>query len=113
VIGGFSMGCAMSYATGLDPERPVPAGILGLSGFIPRVDGWEPALAERAGLPVLIAHGRQDPVLDIARGREAAELLRAGGLAVRYLEFDGEHTIDLAQLGTFAAWLREVLPPAG
>jgi phospholipase/carboxylesterase len=112
VIGGFSMGCAMSYATGLDAERPRPGGILGLSGFIPRVDGWEPALAERVGMPVLIAHGRRHPVRDVALGREAAERLHAGGLTVEYLEFGGEHTIDMTQLGRFAAWLREVLPPS-
>jgi phospholipase/carboxylesterase len=28
VIGGFSMGCVMSYATALGPGRPSPAGIL-------------------------------------------------------------------------------------
>src|SRR5262249_48349547 len=26
VLGGFSMGCVMSYATGLDAQRPAPAG---------------------------------------------------------------------------------------
>src|SRR5918993_1802789 len=28
ILGGFSMGCVMSYATGLGPGRPSPAGIL-------------------------------------------------------------------------------------
>ena len=35
VLGGFSMGCVMSYATGLDAARPSPAAILAFSGFIP------------------------------------------------------------------------------
>ena len=39
VLGGFSMGCVMSYATGLDAARPAPAGILAFSGFIPQVPG--------------------------------------------------------------------------
>ena len=38
VIGGFSQGCVMSYAVGLGVGRPVPAGILGLSGFVPTVE---------------------------------------------------------------------------
>ena len=47
VLGGFSMGTVMSYALGLGGDRPAPAGILALSGFIPTVEGWEPSLDER------------------------------------------------------------------
>ena len=61
LIGGFSMGCVMSYATGLGPGRPSPAGILAMSGFIPTVEGWEPELATREDLPVFICHGARDP----------------------------------------------------
>ena len=57
LIGGFSMGCVMSYATGLGPRRPAPAGILAMSGFIPTVEGWEPELETRPDLPVFITHG--------------------------------------------------------
>jgi len=51
VIGGFSMGCVMSYATALGPGRPSPAGMLAISGFLPTVDGWEPELDGRAACP--------------------------------------------------------------
>ena len=47
VLGGFSMGSVMSYALGLGPDRPAPAGILAFSGFVPTVEGWEPDLAGR------------------------------------------------------------------
>ena len=77
VIGGFSMGAVMSYAVGLGPERPSPAAILAFSGFVPTVEGWAPALDDRAGLPVLIHHGRNDPVIPVEFGRRAAELLAA------------------------------------
>ena len=39
VLGGFSMGAVMSYSLGLGAGRPRPAAIIGLSGFIPEVDG--------------------------------------------------------------------------
>ncbi len=94
VLGGFSMGCVMSYATGLDAERPRPAGILAFSGFIPAVPGWEPDVEDRRGLPVQISHGRQDPVIAIEFARDAAARLEAGGLAVDFREFDGGHWID-------------------
>jgi len=110
VLGGFSMGCVMSYALGLDGGRPPPAGILAFSGFIPAVPGWEPDLASRRGLPVLIRHGRADPVIAVEFGREAAERLRAGGLDVDYAESDGSHRIEPSALPAAAAWLDGAMP---
>jgi phospholipase/carboxylesterase len=91
VIGGFSMGAVMSYAAGLGPGRPSPAAILAFSGFIPTVEGWEPDLGERAGLPVLIHHGRNDPVMEVGFGRRANEALSGAGLDVDYVETDAGH----------------------
>lgn len=93
VLGGFSMGAVMSYAVGLGPDRPRPAAILALSGFVPTVEGWQPVLDDRAGLPVLIHHGRADPVIDVSFGRAARDLLEPAGLEVTYLETDAGHSI--------------------
>jgi phospholipase/carboxylesterase len=109
VLGGFSMGSVMSYALGLAGERPAPAGILAFSGFIPTVPGWDPDIAERAGLPVQISHGRQDPVISIEFGRDAAARLQAGGLAVDFREFDGGHWIDPYDLERAQAFLSATL----
>ncbi|HEY4427692.1 MAG TPA: phospholipase [Solirubrobacteraceae bacterium] len=110
VLGGFSMGTVMSYALGLDADRPVPGGILALSGFMPTVEGWEPDLAGRAGLRVFIAHGRGDPVIDVAFARQASELLGDAGLAVEYHEGDGGHHVDAAQIPPAVAWLGATVP---
>ena len=80
VLGGFSMGTVMSYALGLGGDRPAPAGILALSGFIPTVEGWEPSLAGREGTQVLIAHGRQDMVIPRDVRPPRARAPRAGRL---------------------------------
>jgi phospholipase/carboxylesterase len=109
VLGGFSMGTVMSYALGLDPERPAPAGILALSGFIPVVENWEPQLSGRESVRVLIAHGRRDPVIDVAFARRARELLVDAGFDVDYRESNAVHTIDPADITRAAGWLDEVL----
>jgi phospholipase/carboxylesterase len=93
VIGGFSMGTVMSYAVGLGLGRPSPAAILAFSGFIPTVEGWQPDLAGREGLPVLIHHGRNDPIIEVGFGRRANELLAGAGLAVEYVESDAAHAL--------------------
>ncbi|HEY3492569.1 MAG TPA: phospholipase [Solirubrobacterales bacterium] len=109
VLGGFSMGAVMSYAMGLSAERPAVAGILGFSGFVPTVEGWEPAPADRTGTRVFISHGRRDPVIGIEFAERARELLSEGGLDVTYRESDLGHQIDPAHLREASAWLGEVL----
>jgi phospholipase/carboxylesterase len=105
VLGGFSMGCVMSYSLGLGEGRPIPGGILALSGFLPTVEGWQADLASRRGLPTFIAHGRRDPVIEVAFARRAREVLEDAGLAVEYHESDAGHNIDPAHLPAAIAWL--------
>ncbi len=108
VVGGFSQGTVMSYALGLGAGRPVPAGIMALSGFVPVVDGWQPDLASRPGLPVVIAHGTQDPVIGIDFARRARALLDAGGADVEYHETPMPHTIDPRVIPDLGRWLASV-----
>ena len=109
VLGGFSMGSVMSYSLGLAENRPAPAGILAFSGFVPVVHGWEPSLADRESLRVFIAHGRNDPIMDVTFARHAHELLDAGGLPVEYHESDAAHHIDPAHVPAAVEWLRATL----
>jgi phospholipase/carboxylesterase len=97
----------MSYAVGLGPGRPVPAGILAMSCFLPRFDegGWEPDFASRPQLPVAHVHGVADPVIGIEFGRDARERLEAAGLPLLYREFPGGHHVDPRLLAELADWL--------
>ncbi len=110
VLGGFSMGAVMSYALGLGPDRPAPAGILALSGFIPTVDGWRPRFDDRPQLGALIAHGSEDPVIDVEFARAARDRLREAGVALEYREFAGGHQIDPMLLPAMRTWLDARLP---
>ncbi len=103
------MGSVMSYSLGLAGERPAPAGILAFSGFVPTVDGWGPDLASRPELRAFIAHGRNDPIMEIGFARRAREFLEAGGLDVEYHESDAAHEIDPAHLPAAIAWLHGTL----
>jgi phospholipase/carboxylesterase len=109
VLGGFSQGTVMSYALGLGEGRPRPAGIVGLSGFIPTVDGFSIDLSDRAGLPVAIGHGARDPVIGVEWGRDARDRLEAAGAAVTYEEHPGAHQIDPRFLGKLPAWVADAV----
>ena len=110
VFAGFSMGTVMSYALGLGPNRPAPAGILAFSGFIPVVEGWHADLSRR-DTRVFTAHGRADPVIGVEFGRRASELLRNAGLDVEYHESDTGHNIDPAHIPAAIEWLAGTLRP--
>jgi phospholipase/carboxylesterase len=109
VLGGFSMGSVMSYSLGLGGGRPAPAGILAMSGFVPTVDGWRPEPAGREQVRAFIAHGRNDPVMDVRFARAARDLLEAGGLDVEYHESDAAHHIDPAHVPAAVDWVAATL----
>ena len=109
VIGGFSMGAVMSYAVGLGQGRPSPAGIVALSGFVPTVEGWQAELDTRSRLPVLIHHGRNDPIIDVSFGRRAHQLLDQAGLDVDYLESDAGHSLPAELLPRLRQFVEQAL----
>jgi phospholipase/carboxylesterase len=112
VLGGFSQGSVMSYALGLGAGRPRPAGIMALSGFLPRVEGFELDLDKAAGLPVAIGHGTHDPVISVEFGREARERLTEASARVTYRESPMGHTIDPGFLRELPGWLQETVASA-
>jgi phospholipase/carboxylesterase len=112
VLAGFSMGAVMSHTMGWSAERPAVAGVLAFSGFMPTVGGWRPSFEDRTDTRVFIAHGTQDPVIEIGFGRAARDLLVAGGIDVTYRESGVLHTIDPANVPVAAEWLATTLPPS-
>jgi phospholipase/carboxylesterase len=109
VLAGFSQGAVMSYALGLGARRPAPAAILTFSGFIPTVNGFTLDPESRAGLPVSIAHGSADPIIDVGFGRDARDRLQAAGLDVSYREDPVGHTITQAGLAQARSVLERAL----
>ena len=111
VLGGFSQGAAMSFALGLGPKRPTPAGIVALSGFVPSVPGFDPVLHGRDGLHVALGHGAADPVIPVDCSRQAQERLLAAGADLLYRETPGMgHTIDPAFVPELGDWLAARTP---
>jgi len=96
VLGGFSQGAVMSWAMALGPDRPRPAAVVALSGFLPQVQGYPLDPARLAGVPVAVAHGTLDPVISSRFGAEAAETAAAAGADLLRLESDVPHMVDPA-----------------
>ncbi|MFY8148936.1 MAG: alpha/beta hydrolase [Prochlorococcaceae cyanobacterium] len=103
VLLGFSQGAALA----LDAGCALPlAGIVACSGY-PH-EGWQPPAAA-ALPPVLLSHGRQDPVVPYAASEELLRRLQGAGGRAELLPFEGGHTIDAAVLPVLAGFVRERL----
>ena len=110
VLGGFSQGAVMTYALGLGSGRPRPAGLIALSGFVPRVPDFSLDLEHLDGYPVALAHGSYDPVIPERFGAEAKRVLEDAGADVLWHETPVTHTIDPAIIPALGAFVRRVLP---
>ncbi|HUG63675.1 MAG TPA: hypothetical protein VMK83_00505 [Gaiellaceae bacterium] len=109
VLGGFSQGAVMTYALGLGADRPRPAGLIALSGFMPTVPGFELDLAVPRPR-VAIGHGALDPVISVEWGRNAHRRLQEANADVVYSEAPFmAHSIDPDFLRALPSWLTETL----
>jgi phospholipase/carboxylesterase len=92
LLGGFSQGGMVSAEIAFRSDTPLKALIL-LSPTVIDEPSWRDGIPLRRGLPVFIAHGRQDEVLPFSTSARLAETLRTAGLKVTWVPFDGPHDI--------------------
>ena len=106
---GFSQGAAFALAfTLMHPERVASLGML--AGFLPLDTPRHVNGVALPGLPVFLAHGSRDPLVPIARAREAYALLTRLGAQVTFCEDAVGHKVSarcLRALEAFVAGLEE------
>ena len=109
VLAGFSQGCAMTLMTGLRyPHRL--AGLVGMSGYLPlaTVTAAEASQANR-DTPILLAHGAQDDIVAVSRGRASRDALLALGCSVDWREYPMGHAVCPQEVVDLNAFLLRVL----
>lgn len=109
VLAGFSQGCAMTLMTGLRYPRRL-AGLLGLSGYLPLADRL-PAERHEANndVPILLAHGSQDPVVPMARALAARDQLLGLGYQVAWRDYPMPHSVCMEELADVGQFFSQVL----
>jgi phospholipase/carboxylesterase len=112
VLMGFSQGCAMTLMTGLrHPERL--AGLVCLSGYLPLADTTEAERhAANADVPIFMAHGLQDPVVQLARGQASRAKLEQLGYRIEWHDYPMPHSVCAEEVEDLNAWLLKQLAPA-
>jgi phospholipase/carboxylesterase len=106
VLGGFSQGAMLACDVALHSDTPL-AGLVLLSTTLLNQAEWQPLMAARKGLSVLQTHGLHDPLLPLAQARALRDLLRAAGVPVRWLEFQGAHELPEPVLRELSAFITQ------
>jgi len=93
ILAGFSQGCAMTLQTGLRYPKKL-AGMMCLSGYLPLADKL-PAECNDANrsTPIFMAHGRVDPVVQIARAETSRDFLKGLGYAIEWKDYSMPHSV--------------------
>lgn len=109
VLAGFSQGGAIVLHTGLRQPAPI-AGIVALSTYLPLAGKLA---AERsaasAGVPVFMAHGRHDPMIQMGRALASREALETLGYKVEWREYAMPHSVCAQEIADMAAFLVRIL----
>jgi phospholipase/carboxylesterase len=110
VLAGFSQGGAMALHTGLR-HRERLGGIMALSCFLPLADAVAAeASAANRETPIFMAHGTHDPLIPLARGRQARDLLSGLGYRVEWHDYRMPHSVCAEEVADIARWLTRTLP---
>jgi phospholipase/carboxylesterase len=99
----------------LDTALHLPESIGGLvlfSGTLLSEVEWGRLAPRLHGVPVLLSHGRQDPLLSFPLAESLRDLLSQAGLAVDWFPFDGPHTIPAPAVHRCTRLLRTIGAPS-
>lgn len=107
IVAGFSQGGAVAMQTALQAEHPI-AGLMALSTYMALPDSLANTAARR-DLPIFMAHGSFDPVLQLDWGRAAADRLQEAGFSVDWREYPMAHAVCPQEIADISEWLAGVL----
>ncbi|KAI0147422.1 Phospholipase/carboxylesterase/thioesterase [Xylariaceae sp. FL1272] len=114
IVGGFSMGAAMSHLSALTAKVKL-AGVVGLSSWLP-LDHKFPDLVKEAGnvnqdTPIFMGHGTVDPYVPFPLGQLTAETLKQQGFSVEFKSYPGmAHSACLEELMEVESFMAKQLP---
>jgi len=108
VLGGFSQGGALSLRAGLSYSTRL-AGICCLSGW---ADCELPSTIIQKDTPVLMCHGKADPVVPFASGQKSADALRKSSCtSVEFKSYPGLlHSVQADEMNDVRNFFKAVLP---
>jgi len=110
VVAGFSQGGVIALHTGVRHAERL-AGIIALSTYVVLPEKLtEEGSAANRDVPIFMAHGTRDPVVQYAWGAASRGVLETAGWRVEWHEYPMEHSAEMEEVAAVGAFLRRVLP---
>jgi phospholipase/carboxylesterase len=109
VLAGFSQGGAIALYTGLRHAERL-AGIVALSAYL--IDAASlPREASEANrdVPIFMAHGTADPVVQMGWGSRSRDVLQQAGYSVEWHAYPMEHSVVWEEIEALGEFLSRVL----
>lgn len=108
-LAGFSQGGAIALYTGLTSKHPL-AGIMALSTYLPIQESTLAALTNHAmQMPVFMAHGQYDDVIDIRYAVQSRELLLQHIKTIEWHDYPMAHSVCAEEIADISTWLKPQL----
>ncbi len=109
IVAGFSQGGAIALHCGCRYPRPL-GGIIALSTYLALPGSLEDEISDQlTEVPIFMAHGRQDDVVDYEYGKQSLEQLEAYDIEIQWNEYDMGHAVCLEEIQHIRQWLTEQL----
>ena len=110
LLAGFSQGGVIALNTGTRFNKRL-AGILAISTYLHDFKTTQAELNDaNLAIPIMMAHGTQDPMIPIMRAATSRENLIRLGYDVRWFDYPMGHHVCLEEIREIATFITEVLP---
>jgi phospholipase/carboxylesterase len=106
ILAGFSQGGAIALQTGLRYGKEL-GGILALSTYLTLEDSLAAeATIANANIPILMAHGTQDPLIPLALAVASRTRMEARGYKIDWREYPMPHSVCMEEVEDIGGWIQ-------
>ncbi len=106
LLAGFSQGGAIALYTALTSTHKL-GGIMALSTYLPIHEIALANMTEHAkSLPVFMAHGQHDDVIQIQHALTSRDILQNSGIAIEWHDYPMPHSVSAEEIADISLWLK-------
>ena len=106
ILAGFSQGGAIALQTGLR-YRDALGGIMALSTYLTLEDSFAAeATIANANIPILMAHGTQDPLIPLSLAMSSRAKMEARGYKIEWREYPMPHSVCMEEVEDIGVWIQ-------
>jgi phospholipase/carboxylesterase len=109
ILAGFSQGGVIALHTGLRHNKKLN-GIMALSTYLAMSDVLEKeASAANKSIPIFMAHGDQDNVINISMAEKSRDVLSNLHYKVEWHDYPMAHSVCMEEIEAVSAWMQKTL----